>query len=100
MSGGLGHAKPTRGTEDFEVWKIAVGLLLLALLLSAIWIGHGLATGIAVPYPDPTPEQAAYERYHRGISDSLFLTAGAGWFAAVAVAAASIGRGLTRGGRG
>jgi hypothetical protein len=68
------------------MWKIVVGLLLLALLLSVIWIGHGLTTGIAIPYPDPTPEQVAYERYHRGINGSLFLTAGVAWLTAVAVA--------------
>jgi hypothetical protein len=82
------------------VWKVAVGLLLLALLLPAIWIGHGLATGIAVPYPDPTPEQVAYERYHRGINQLLFLTAGAAWLAIVIGAAVYVGRGLWRGGHG
>lgn len=79
--------------------KVVVGLLSLALLLLAAFLAHGVGTGIAVPYPDPTPEQAAYERYHLGISQPLFLVTGAAWLAAGVTAAVCIGRWLLRGGR-
>jgi heme/copper-type cytochrome/quinol oxidase subunit 2 len=85
--------------EGFGVWKIAVGLLILAVLLSAVWFGHGVATGIGVPYPDPMPDQAAYERYHWGISNALFLASGVAWLAVGVVSAACVWRWLRRGGR-
>jgi hypothetical protein len=73
------------------VWKVVASLLIVAVLLSAAFMAHGLATGIGVPYPDPTPEQAASERYHEGLSQPLFLAAAASWLVAggaIAVAAA------------
>ena len=61
-------------------------LMAVAVLLSAAFMAHIAATGIGVPYPDPTPTQAAYERYHLAISQPIFFAAGAAWLA-VAVAA-------------
>ncbi len=78
------------------MWKVVVGLLALAALLSAIFMAHVIATGIGVPYPDPTPEQAAYERFHLRIGQPLFLAAGAAWLVAGVAAAVCMGRWLLR----
>lgn len=56
-------------------------LLGVAVLLTSIFMAHGVATGIAVPYPDPTPAQAAYERCHLAISDRMLVSASAAWLA-------------------
>jgi hypothetical protein len=61
-------------------------LLVVAALLSSAFIAHVVATGIGVPYQDPTPAQAAYERYHLAISQPMFFAGGAVWLA-VGVAA-------------
>jgi|GEM_PF-6166388 hypothetical protein len=98
------HPRYHDGTQDYRelekyefrggglgMWKVAAGLFVVAVLLSAAFLTHGVATGVGVPYPDPTPEQAAYERYHRGISQPLFLAAGVAWLVAVVAAAVSAG---------
>ena len=64
------------------MWKIVAGLLVLAFLLSAAWMFHGGATGIGVPYQDPTPEEADYVRYHWSISKQICLASAAAWLAA------------------
>ncbi len=79
------------------MWKVAFGLLVVAILLSAVFMAHGLATGIGIPYPDPTPEQAAYERFHQGISNPLFLAAGVAWLVAGIAAVMCAIRWLLRG---
>ena len=56
--------------------KVTLGMLLLSLALVVAFFAHGLATGIVLPYPDPTPAQAAHERFHQLISSALFLGAG------------------------
>lgn len=67
--------------------KVVACLFVIAVLLSGTFMTHGLATGIVVPYQDPTPEQVAYERYHARISGPLFLASGVVWLVAgVAVA--------------
>ena len=76
--------------------KIVAGLFLLAVALSLAFFGHALATGIAVPYPDPTPEQAAHERYHRAISDPLFAVTAACWSLAGFAGLIRAGRWLLR----
>ncbi len=63
-------------------WRITAGLAVVALVLSAVFTIHGVATGLGVPYPDPTPQQAAFVRYHWGISNVLFFTTGVGWLLA------------------
>jgi hypothetical protein len=78
------------------VWKIGVGLLVIAVLLSAACMIHGIGSGIAIPYQDPTPEQATHERYHRGISQSLFMAAGVAWLTTAMAGAASVVRWLFR----
>lgn len=67
------------------MWKITFGLLLLSVMLSAFCIGHAMGTGVAIPYPDPTPEQAAYEKYHLKINGTLFKVAACSWLTAGAV---------------
>jgi hypothetical protein len=79
--------------------KIAAGLLALALLLSVAFLAHGIGTGIAVPYPEPTPEQAALEKYHHRISDRLVLSAMVAWLAASVAVVVWVTRWLL-GGRG
>lgn len=81
------------------MWKVVVGILALAITLSAIFMAHAVATGIGVPYPDPTPELAAYERFHLGISKPLFLIAGAAWLVVGVAATVCVGRWLLRRGR-
>ena len=81
------------------MWKVAFVLMAFALLLSAVVMAHGLMTGIAVPYPDPTPEQAAHVKYHSAVSDSLFLAAGLAWSVAVGVTAICSARRAIRRGR-
>jgi hypothetical protein len=85
--------------SEGRVRKVAAGLLALAVLLSAAFLAHGVGTGIAVPYPDPTPEQAAFERYHQRISLPLCLAAVVAWLAAGAALAACAVRWLLAGGR-
>ena len=80
------------------MWKVALGLLVFAFFLSTVVMAHGVMTGIAVPYPDPTPEQAAHVKYHMAISETLFLVAGSAWSVAVGfVAICSARRAIRRG---
>jgi len=48
-------------------------------LLSAFWFAHGALTGIGVPYPHPTPDQAAYQQQQLDINGWLLSTALLGW---------------------
>ena len=70
------------------MWKFVAGLSALAFVLTAAFLAHGLMTGVGVPYPDPTPEQAAYVRYHLAVNEPLFLAAGLSWLATGAGGAA------------
>ena len=82
--------------EGGEMRKLTVVLITVALCLSITFVAHGVVTGVGLPYPDPTPEQAAYERFHRGVSQPLFLVAGASWLAAGVSAAMAMGHFLMR----
>ena len=73
------------------MWKIAAGLL------SAAWMVHALVTGIGIPYPDPTPDQAAYVRYHWSISDQICLASCVAWLGAGIAGGVSVVRRLLRG---
>ena len=77
--------------------KIAAGLLALAFLLSAAWMAHGGATGIGVPYLEPTPEQADYVRYHWSISKQICLASAVAWLAAGIAAGVYVVRRLLSG---
>ncbi len=66
--------------------KVAIWLLVLSLAFAAVFFGHAIWSGVLLPYPDPTPELAAKERFHRPISSAHFL-ATAGSSAAYLVAA-------------
>ncbi len=66
--------------------KVTLGLLILSIALVVALFAHAFATGIILPYPDPTPAQAAHERFHHPISMALFTAAGAS-FAACLVSA-------------
>jgi hypothetical protein len=59
--------------------RTLLGLFAISVILSLIFMAHGVATGVLVPYLDPTPEQAAYEHLHGKISDWLFNIAALGW---------------------
>jgi len=59
--------------------RMLLGVFAVCGLLLLILMAHGVATGIVVPYPDPTPEQAAYERLHGKISDWLFGLTALAW---------------------
>jgi hypothetical protein len=69
--------------------KITAALLFVALVLTVTCLTHGIFTGIGVPYQDTTKAQAAYERYHWGITSTLFLMAGTSWVLALGAAAIS-----------
>src|SRR5262249_30234568 len=56
-------------------------VLAVAVLTSLAFIAHIAATGIGVPNPDATPDEAAFERYHLAISQPMFFAAGAAWLA-------------------
>ena len=74
-------------------WFCLRAIFMLSVLLSVLWLGHGMTTGIGVPYPDPTPEQAVYERYHWQISDWLLGTSLFGWtFTAIVAVVAAVRR--------
>jgi ABC-type Fe3+ transport system permease subunit len=61
--------------------KITLGLLALSIAMVGAFFAHAFAAGILVPYPDPTPAQAAHERFHQPISMTLFLAAAASFAA-------------------
>jgi hypothetical protein len=77
--------------------KILVGTLVVAVLMSVVSMAH-FVVAIGIPYPDPTPEQAAQERHHLAISNILFVSAGGCWLLTAVVALFWFGRRL-RGGR-
>jgi hypothetical protein len=58
----------------------------IAVLLSVAFVLHAGMTGISVPYPDPTVEQAAYERSQGSVSTRLFSAAGTAWLTFVIAA--------------
>lgn len=53
--------------------KSTLALLAISILLILALTGHMIATGVGVPYQDPTPEQAAFERFHNPIAMSLMV---------------------------
>ena len=63
------------------MYRLTAVFMLLAILISGTFMAHGLVTGVGIPYPDPTPEQQAYEQYHRPISTSLYHGAAFAWSA-------------------
>ncbi len=69
------------------MWKFTAGLLTVAVLLTFAAIVHGVGSGIVPPYPDPTPAQATYSRYHEAVNAGLFAAAGIAWAATITVAA-------------
>ncbi len=72
------------------MWKFTAGLLTVAVVLTFAIIVHGVGSGIAPPYPDPTPAQAAYSRYHEAVNTGLFVAAGIAWLVAITVAAGTL----------
>ena len=74
-------------------WVAPAVLLAVGLALAAGGMLWAVATGVAVPYPDPTPEMAAYEARHGRVVDALLLSGlalvatgllwGAAWLARV-----------------
>jgi multisubunit Na+/H+ antiporter MnhC subunit len=105
----IGHALRVRGEQDggrsailafarragplslvgawwglLRMWKVTLGLLLVSLALAVAFFAHGMVTGTDLPYPDPTPTQAAHERFHRPIGTALFLAAGISFVACLA----------------
>jgi hypothetical protein len=48
--------------------KVTLPLFLPTLALLVAFFGHEFATGVVLPYHDPTPAQAAHERFHHPIS--------------------------------
>lgn len=64
-------------------FRATLGLLLLSVVLLVAFFGHALGTHIMLPYPDPTPVQAAHERFQGAISDVLFSMTGASFAACV-----------------
>ncbi len=67
--------------------RVTLYLLILSLGLAMAFFGHAFATGIVLPYPDPTPAQAANQRFHGPISSALFLASAAAFMACMASAA-------------
>ena len=63
------------------MFRLTAVFMLLAILISIAFFAHGLVTGIGIPYPDPTPEQQAFEQYHRPVSTELFHGAAFAWLA-------------------
>ena len=76
--------------------KVSLGLLILSVALVVGFFGHAFVAGIFVPYPDPTPAQAAHERFHHPISMALFLAAGASFAACLVSAPVWAGLALIR----
>lgn len=82
-----------RGRWSFNLRTI----LVVAFLLTAAFFVHGVWSGIGVPYPDPTPTQMDYQRYHRAISDLLVDGAILAWLlAAIISVAKTVGRRFAR----
>ena len=71
------------------MWRTPLVLLGLAGVATAAFFLHGMLTGIGVPYQDPTPEQAAYERFHHRVSSPLFAAAVLFWLLALVTALAT-----------
>lgn len=78
------------------MWKVTIGLFTLAVLLTTLFLMHGLITGIGVPCQDPTPEQSLYERNHHAISDWLILAVIAPWPLTLLVTAVSVAKHCVR----
>jgi len=57
--------------------------LTVAIIISAYFYLHAMVTGVNIPYPDPTPEQVAMEKYHQPILTRIFLLAVLAWASVV-----------------
>lgn len=67
---------------------LVLALLVLAavsMCMTVAAIVYGVVT-VGVPYPEPTPAQAAEQRYHLGVCDQLMLGAGFCWLVTLGVA--------------
>jgi hypothetical protein len=70
------------------VRPLALTLLVLVVVsvsMTAAAVLYGGAT-VGVPYPEPTPAQAASERHHMGVFDQLMLGAGVCWLVTLGAA--------------
>ena len=67
---------------------VPIILAFVAVLLLGAGLAWGIATGVGIPYQDPTPAQREYERFHMRICDGLL--AGAFYLLAAAVLSAII----------
>ena len=71
-----------------SIWTVPLAFLAAGFGLVLSGIGWAVATGVAIPYQDPTPAMEAYEDFHLRISDTLWgggallLVAALIWFAA------------------
>ncbi len=72
------------------MWKFPAGSLIVAVVLTLAIMVHGVGSGIVPPYPDPTPAQAAYSRYHEAVNDGMWVAAGIAWLVAITVAAGTL----------
>lgn len=54
--------------RSHRVYFIATAILFAGIVTVATGFGWALVSGVAVPYPDPTDEQRAYELSHRAVS--------------------------------
>jgi hypothetical protein len=70
----------------FRTMKLALVLCAVAVILSAAFVIHIGATGSGVPFPDPTPAQAAYERSQSAISSRILFAAALAWIATLIAA--------------
>ena len=53
-------------------WQITSGVAVLGAVILVVGLCYGVIT-VGVPYPEPTPSQAAWEKIHSGISGWLML---------------------------
>ena len=78
---------------------VTLGLVALAVALAAAALGHDLFV-VGLPYPDPTPEQAAAAREDAAVTRRLAAAAAVAWLAAglaaVTLAVTAVGRWLRR----
>lgn len=52
-------------------WALPLVLFAIGIALFFGGIGWAVATGVAIPYQDPTPEMQGYEAFHFRIVDPL-----------------------------
>lgn len=63
--------------------KTVAGLLVLSVVLLVATFGQGSMSHTLLPQPDPPPEQAAHEAFHRPIGSILFLATGVSFLVAL-----------------